>query len=200
MQSKTGMILKINQESKNMFLADLAKHIYEEILYKRTKPKTFNLEIIRTYSDFSFLQNILPVVLNDIIIEYINESFDVGVALFIISSSMCMLVVQCDILKLNHKYYLLIDDFIKEGYIYVSDIVINQIISNISHFNFYLINYYMIHNHPNKEKLKLILWKSMIDYNQKKKVDGVIDNIINREEFDNEIIIIIELFNSLQGM
>ncbi len=194
------MELVINESSKKECVNSIILHIQNQITALYCK-----LQVMIKYDICRpILLLLFPSVLHDIIIEYVNESLEIDIFLkqSFSDAQLYVIHVTCTELNINHTYQL--------TYIYPKICISYLTIYQISYTEMHrhekvtgshncFVNYYMKQYHPKKEQLTFEQCVNKINHNcdDKSHIEYIINNITNKEIFDNELVVIIALINSL---
>ncbi len=180
------------------------------------------IQVMTTYYQcYPILCDLLPHVLNTLIIEYTNEirNIDVRVDLHnrtyetVAQSHTCVIYVTNETLNIDHTFYIDTDRTYCVDYVIISGLIVNHIrnlepnkrISNNFAYtmkgHFHLIDYYMKQYQPQNKQFKSTLSqhhypRSTFESN----FDLIVKNIsriTNKKQFNDESNVIIALFNCL---
>ncbi len=196
----------IIESSKLLCIQHIIQHIRKYILYQINTSCT--LQIMKKCNSI-ILCSLLPRVLENIIIEYANEIYDVSIELWAThlthdSLYNCAIVVKNDILKINHTYHITIEPYrrcinfygLNIKYILNIEELINVYTPDAHHC---FINHYMKHYNPKKEQL---IFENCVNHhnhnkNYIRRTNEIISNINNHEQFGIELMVVIALLNGL---
>ncbi len=193
------MDLIIIESSKQACIAQIRQHIRYDI---RTSI-TYKLQVKQICNHYHpILNEFIPNVLSSIVIEYTNDIFDVDIIVTQYFSRLYRFYICNDVLHIKHRYQISFENKLTK----IDTLIIDKIFSieykigaSVYYDHSYFINYYMTINHPTKQQL-IHNCPSHYYWNYRNRKDNIIDNIIDRKIFDNELTVVIALCNSLHNI
>ena len=178
-------------ESSKIACIDHIKQYYQ----KKTLDNKCQLQVVIQYNQCSpILLEFLPRVLINIIIEeYANTLFNIRITI-----DYFVVLVSNKQLNINHRYY--INEY--ESKINICEMQVQLKLHNYScSMRECFINSYIRQYHPTKIQLSKPCYHNFIHYwCHEDELQNISKSIVNREQFDNEVTVIIALFNSLHNL
>ncbi len=191
----------IDEKSKIACANHIIKHIRKDTSNNSLTNTGYILQVMKKYN-YPILQELFPYVLANIIIKYINEKININVMVSATYYQHIMISVTNEELNIKFNHYMnIINSKINICQLYIDHIYVHHktACECPNHDDYCFINYYMAKYHPNKEQL--IKYRNINhDTNNYHHDMMFVDSHINHEQLDNELTIMIALFNNLHNV
>lgn len=195
------MEFSVINESMKLCIDGVRSYIREKRLYQSdTILDTYPLHIGVIHNHYHpILCTIFPDPLSRIIIEYSIEVHIINVIIRQYGTGWYLISIKNNILRLDHKYYLSISNITSKINIFNLNVTRIQpfVHSNLIGYHGFIINHYLSKYYP---KLRLNKKFDYAENHYTKDADITLDSITDKEQFKNELIIIVALFNNLQQL
>ncbi len=194
----------IDESSKQSCINNIKNYVR---LKDRYMAKTTQYYVLRTTNKYNHFFPILyyffPQPLVCIIIEYVNDVFDINVLLksrtvYYSDNDFYEITVQNSILNIKHQYYIKIHNSKIEIELFHMYYLMSIKMPVDAHEHRCFIDYYLKYYKPKKEQLIFDNCQySKYHLKNQHKFDTVISRINNREHLDIEFAVITALYNNL---